>query len=319
MSFTVIITKDFAQMSEEAGKIVVKALKDFTPSKAKPTYNLGLATGNSPTGLYRYIASQQSKFKAENVISVNLDEYIGLPGENAQMRALHPESYSYFMIQQLFSLLEKKFQKTYVPFGTMICQKALIEALKKSKGDFEMKGTDKGKAVVIKASAKNEYLKWIKKEILYAYIKIIKNIGGIDLHIVGVGGRGHVAFHESGIPLGEKMLLVKLDENTVQNAVADGHFPTIANSPNYAISMGAGLVYQAKTVLLLANGPRKTAPVAESLLGPVTSDVPISYGQKMAAAGGEMIYVLDEAAAQGIIGKEKELKARGIKVVNKIK
>jgi glucosamine-6-phosphate deaminase len=46
--------------------------------------------------------------------------------------------------------------------------------------------------------------------------------------------------------------------------------------PKDAISMGAGLVYKAKTVLLVANGPRKTGPVAESILGPVTSDVPIS-------------------------------------------
>ena len=81
--------------------------------------------------------------------------------------------------------------------------------------------------------------------------------------------------------------------------------------------MGAGLVYQAKTVLLLANGKRKTEPVAESLLGPVTSDIPISYGQTFAEKGGNMIYVIDKQAAKGIIGKEKELKAKGIKVVNK--
>jgi len=90
----------------------------------------------------------------------------------------------------------------------------LIDVLKKSKGDFEMKGADKGKAVVIKASAKNAYLKWIKREILDAYEKAIKDAGGIDLHIVGVEGRGHVAFHESGIPLNLRMLLIKLDDKT---------------------------------------------------------------------------------------------------------
>ena len=55
-----------------------------------------------------------------------------------------------------------------------------------------------------------------------------------------------------------------------------GHFKTVKDNPNYAISMGAGLIYKAKTVLLVTNFPRKTGPVAESLLGPVTSDVPIS-------------------------------------------
>ena len=319
MPFTVIITKDFAHMSEEAGKIVLKELKSFKPTRQKPKYVLGLATGNSPTGLYQYLADNQEKFDAANVISFNLDEYIGLPGENSQLRALHPESYSYFMIQQLFGKLQKTFARTYVPFGTLICQTALIDALKKNKGDFEMKGTGKGKAVVIKASAKNAYLKYIKKEILDAYEKAIKYAGGIDLHIVGVGGRGHVAFHESGIPLNLRMLLVKLDDNTIRNAVKDGHFPSFKDSPNYAISMGAGLVYKAKTVLLVASGERKTAPVAESLLGPVTSDVPISYGQKFAAAGGNMIYVIDAIAAEGIAGKEAELKKKGIKVIDKTK
>jgi glucosamine-6-phosphate deaminase len=321
MPFTVIITKDFKQMSLEAGKIVLKELKNFKPTPKKKKYVLGLATGNSPTGLYQYLADNQKKFKGENVVSFNLDEYIGLPGENAQLRALHCESYSYFMIQELFSKLaaENKFSKTYVPYGTLIDQKELIAALKKSKKEYEMKGTDKGKAVVIKASAKNPTLKFIRKEVLGAYEKAIKAAGGIDLHIVGVGGRGHVAFHESGIPLHLKMLCVKLDDNTIENAVKDGHFPSKKDSPNYAISMGAGLVYKAKTVLLVANGPRKTGPVAESLLGPVTADVPISYGQKFAKEGGNMIYVIDKAAAKDIIGKEKELKARGIKVVNKAK
>ena len=319
MPFKVIVTKNFDQMSKEAGKIVLKELRQFKPTPKKKQYVLGLATGNSPTGLYQYLADNQKKFKPENVLSVNLDEYIGLPGENPQMRAMHPESYSFFMIRELFANLDKKFAKTYVPFGTLIDQNELIKALRKSKKDYEMKGKDAGKAVVIKRTAKNPYLKWIKKDILDGYEKVINKAGGIDLHIVGVGGRGHVAFHETGIPLNLKMLLVKLDKNTIENAVADGHFPSVKDSPNYAISMGAALVYQAKTVLLLANGKRKIGPIAESLLGPVTSDVPISYGQKFAQAGGNMIYVIDKVAAKDILNKKKELKAKGIKLVNKVK
>ena len=148
-----------------------------------------------------------------------------------------------------------------------------------------MQGTDKGKAIVIKEGA-GGVLGTIKDDVLDAYEQKIKAVGGIDLHIVGVGGRGHVAFHESGIPFeGNRVLLVKLDDNTVENAVRDGHFPSIEESPRYAISMGAELVYEAPTVVLLANGSRKTGPVAESVLGEVTCDVPISYGQKYAADG----------------------------------
>ena len=67
-----------------------------------------------------------------------------------------------------------------------------------------------------------------------------------------------MGFHESGIPFkGSKVLLIKLDDNTVLNAVADGHFCSKEESPRYAISMGAELIYQARTVVLLASGKRK--------------------------------------------------------------
>ena len=60
------------------------------------------------------------------------------------------------------------------------------------------------------------------------------------MQIIGVGRHGHVAFHESGISLkGGKVMLVKLDDNTVANAVADGHFPSEKESPRYAVTMGA--------------------------------------------------------------------------------
>jgi len=69
----------------------------------------------------------------------------------------------------------------------------------------------------------------------------------------------------------------------------------------------------------VANGSRKTGPVAESILGPVTSDVPISYGQKFAQKGGNMIYVIDKLAAKGLKGKEAQLKKKGIKIIDKTK
>jgi glucosamine-6-phosphate deaminase len=77
----------------------------------------------------------------------------------------------------------------------------------------------------IKAKPESEYLGWIRNAVLDAYARKIKKAGGIDLQIIGVGGRGHVAFHESGIPFkGSSVMLVRLDDNTVANAVADGHF-----------------------------------------------------------------------------------------------
>lgn len=316
MPFTIYITKDFDQMSKVAADIVEADIAE--KQKTKKEFVLGLATGNTPTGLYKHLAKafNAGRIDAGRVRSFNLDEYVGLPGDNAQQRALHCESYSFFMISELFGLLQKKFIETNVPWGTLIDQAELISALERNRGQYSMQGTDKGKAIVINSNASG-VLKMIKQDVLDAYEKKIAAYGGIDLHIIGVGGRGHVAFHESGIPFeNNRMLLVKLDDNTVANAVQDGHFSSKEHSPWYAISMGAELVYKARTVVLLANGKRKTGPVAESILGPVTCDVPISYGQQYAAAGGTMIYVLDEAAAADVLAQQQAIKAKGYAIID---
>ena len=316
MPFQIFVTRDFEQMSRTAADLVEADIK--AKLAVKPEYVLGLATGNSPTGLYKYLAQafNEGRIDAGRVRSFNLDEYVGLPGENPQQRSLHPESYSYFMIQQLFGLLDRKFAETNVPWGTLIEQQELAAALERDRDQYELHGSDKGKAIVIRQGA-GGVLGKIRNDVLDAYEKKIKAFGGIDLHIVGVGGRGHVAFHESGIPFaGNRMLLLKLDDNTVENAVKDGHFPSVEECPWYAISMGTELVYEAPTILLLASGARKARPVAESVLGEVTCDVPISYGQKYAAAGGHLYYVLDEAAVAELLSARAQAEAKGCEFVD---
>lgn len=316
MSFTVYVTRDFEHMSEVAAGLVADDIA-LRQAENKNPYVLGLATGNSPTGLYRHLAAafNAGRLEPTQVVSFNLDEYVGLPGENAQQRALHPESYSYFMIAKLFSLLDRPFHKTYVPWGTLIDQDALAEALD-SGAEFDLLGSDKGRAIVVSPDASG-YLGWVRDEILDAYAAEIARAGGIDLHVVGVGGRGHVAFHESGIPFdASPVLLVKLDDNTVADAVSDAHFERVEDSPQYAISMGAELVFQARRVVLVANGSRKTGPIAESILGEVTPDVPLSYGQEYAARGGDLAFVLDEVAAAGLLERQEEVLKKGVVLVD---
>ena len=110
------------------------------------------------------------------------------------------------------------------------------------------------------------------------------------------------------------MLLVRLDGNTVANAVADGHFAKKSDSPRYAVSMGADLVYKARCVVLLASGKRKAEPVVASLAEEPTNAVPISYGQVYARRGGEMIYVLDREAAASVLAARAKIESRGIVV-----
>jgi glucosamine-6-phosphate deaminase len=302
-------------MSEVAAEIVKENIVQTMSQKRE--FVLGLATGNSPTGLYKHIAkaANEGVFDSGRIRSFNLDEYVGLPGENIQQRAIHPESYCHFMIQEFFGLLKKKFIETSVPCGTLIDQKQLTKELKAHPRDWGELGREAGKSIVIKPRPASKYLAWVKTAVLDGYRRKIRRAGGIDLQVIGVGGRGHVAFHESGIPFkNSQVLLVKLDDNTITNAVADGHFMTRKEAPHYAVSMGAELVYQAKTVILLANGERKIGPVAESLLGTVTPNVPISYGQVYAERGGHLVYVLDQIAARELLTRKDVLKERKIEI-----
>lgn len=68
--------------------------------------NFGLATGSSPEGLYKEL--RESDLDFSQATSVNLDEYVGL-------RANHPQSYAYFMQEQLFD--SKPFKASYLPNG----------------------------------------------------------------------------------------------------------------------------------------------------------------------------------------------------------
>ena len=313
MPIKILVTHDFEHMSRVGADLVEDHVLRTLGQKREMV--LGLATGNSPTGVYRHLAraANAGEIDSGRIRSFNLDEYVGLPGENAQQRVLHRESYCTFMIEQFFSRLERKFIETSVPYGCLIDQERLGAELAAHPGDWREDGTDAGRSIVIKADASSEYLAWVRREVLEAYARKIERAGGIDLQIIGVGGRGHVAFHESGIPFeGSQVMLVKLDDNTVANAVADGHFASVEESPRYAVSMGAELVYRARAVVLLANGERKVEPIARSLLGEPTPEVPISYGQIYSARGGHLFYVLDRVAARDLLASRSALEARGV-------
>lgn len=315
MPINIILTKNYDHLSEVAARIVKGKILQVLQKQKE--FVLGLATGNSPTGLYKHLVKMfnSGDLDSNRIRSFNLDEYIGLPGENPQQRVLHPESYCYFMIQEFFGLLKKKFIETTVPYGCLIDQEHLVNELEANPEDWSELGIDAGKSIVIKENTTSEYLNWIHKTILEGYIQKIESAGGIDLQIIGVGGHGHVAFHESGIPFeNSNVLLVKLDENTVVNAVQDGHFSSKEESPLYAISMGAELVYKAKTVILLANGERKVESVSKSLLNDPNPDIPISYGQIYSNRGGNLIYIIDKIAGRELLVNKETLKQKGIEI-----
>lgn len=315
MSIHVVVCRDYDAISE-AGAGFVRDRLNSAGKEPGGRFVLGLATGNSPTGMYKHLArsANEGLFDASRVCSFNLDEYVGLPGENAQDRATHPESYSYFMIQEFFGLLRRKFSSAVVPPGTLIDQSVLVGELARNPGAWREAGAGRGRAIRIDESA-GGYLGWVRDEVLDAYDRRIQSAGGVDLQVIGVGGKGHVAFHEAGIDFaGNRMLLVKLDDNTVQNAVSDGHFRSTSDCPLYAVSMGAELVFEARTVVLLADGARKVEPVTRALLGDVTTEVPLSFCQEYSRRGGELVCFVDRVVGGELLKNRENLSVRGITV-----
>ncbi len=317
MGVKVIVTRNFEHMSDIAADWIKGTIREAQERKGEAV--LGLATGNSPTGIYKRLARafNEGELDAGRIRSFNLDEYIGLPGENPQQRVLHPESYCYFMIQEFFSLLTRKFAETCVPYGALVDQGKLEGEMSAHPADFTLAGDDAGKALRISPDCSSPYLRWVREEIQEAYERKIKAHGGIDLQVIGVGGKGHVAFHEAGIPIeNSRVLVVKLDDNTIHNAVADGHFASEKDSPRFAVSMGAELVYEARNVVLVANGERKREPIRRSLLEEPSADVPISFGQRYGANGGNLLYVVDAVAGADLLASPAALKRKGIELTD---
>lgn len=89
--------------AEEGGKKAFELIKEGMNNGAKV---LGLATGSTPETLYKEMTTSDVDFT--EMTSVNLDEYVGLGGEDEQ-------SYRYFMNKHLFD--KKPFKETFVPNG----------------------------------------------------------------------------------------------------------------------------------------------------------------------------------------------------------
>ena len=87
----VVILDDYTKVSRWAAEYVVKKINEKQPTPENP-FVLGCPTGSSPLGMYRELISMnhQGKVSFANVVTFNMDEYVGLPEE-------HPESYHSFM------------------------------------------------------------------------------------------------------------------------------------------------------------------------------------------------------------------------------
>ncbi|NRD78245.1 glucosamine-6-phosphate deaminase [Bacillus sp. BRMEA1] len=102
----IIEVKDYKEMSQKAAEYIIEKVCH------NPKIKLGLATGGTPIGTYQNLIAdhKQNGTSYANVMTFNLDEYIGLSGENKN-------SYRYFMDEQLFNHIDINKKNTFVPQG----------------------------------------------------------------------------------------------------------------------------------------------------------------------------------------------------------
>ena len=109
------------------------------------------------------------------------------------------------------------------------------------------------------------------------YENIIKNYGGIDLQLLGLGNNGHIGFNEPGDEFIDKTHVVDLTESTIE--ANKRFFASIDDVPKQAYTMGIGSIMRAKRVLMVVNGKGKAEIVKKAFFGPITPKVPASILQ----------------------------------------
>ena len=162
----------------------------------------------------------------------------------------HKQSYRYFMDTNLFDLINIKKSNTYLPNGM----------------------------------AKDEEAECAR------YENIIKELGNIDMQLLGIGLNGHIGFNEPGEAFETETHCVDLQERTIE--ANKRFFASSADVPRQAYTMGIKTIMQAKKILVVVSGEDKAEIVKKAFFGPVIPGVPASILQMH----NDVILVGDEAA-----------------------
>ncbi len=215
---------------------------------------LGLATGNTPIGVYKQLIKWNAKKDVDfsSVKTFNLDEYIGLSKENKN-------SYYSFMWSVFFKHINIERDNVYIPDGM----------------------------------AEN-----ISDECL-SYESKIKQFGGIDLQVLGIGRNGHIGFNEPSDCFKRDTHAIDLTPSTVEANLS--FFENAAKMPKSAITMGMGSIMRAKKILLLCSGKEKADVLNQAILGDIDPLIPASILQLHS----DVTVVADAAALQIYKGNSK--------------
>jgi glucosamine-6-phosphate deaminase len=241
----VIIEQNYELLSKWAANYIAGKINSASPASLKP-FVLGLPTGSSPLGTYGELIklNKAGKVSFENVVTFNMDEYVGLPKS-------HPESYHSFMWNNFFNHI-----------------------------DIQEKNVN-----ILNGNAENLEAECAR------YEEKIKNLGGIDLFLGGIGPDGHLAFNEPGSSLASRTRIKSLTTDTI---IANSRFfeGDINKVPKTALTVGVGTVMDAKEVLVVVNGHNKARALQQAIEGGVSQMWTITALQLHRKA----IIVCDEAA-----------------------
>ncbi|WP_199269881.1 glucosamine-6-phosphate deaminase [Algibacter sp. L1A34] len=123
------------------------------------------------------------------------------------------------------------------------------------------------------------------------YENKIKELGGLDFQLLGIGRTGHVGFNEPGSHFNSRTRSIILDHITRADAAPS--FRGIDNVPRKAITMGVGTVRSAKRIVLLGWGLNKASILKDTIEGEITGQVPATYLQDH----DNTTFVLDQGAS----------------------
>lgn len=131
----VIIQPNAERVGAWAAAYIARRLNRFKEAAQRP-FVLGLPTGSSPIPTYRQLVEmyRQGKFSFANIITFNMDEYVGLP-------EVHPESYHSFMHTHLFKHVDMKPENINILNGNAIdldAECAAYEAKIRASGGIDL-------------------------------------------------------------------------------------------------------------------------------------------------------------------------------------
>ena len=123
------------------------------------------------------------------------------------------------------------------------------------------------------------------------YEQQIKDAGGIDVQILGIGANGHIGFNEPTGSFSSRTWVKILSEQTIRDN--SKYFEKKNEVPHHVVTMGIATIMESRHCLLLANGAKKADAIKKMIEGPISASCPASILQMHP----RVTVVLDDEAA----------------------